>query len=87
MVDERKDRQALEDFLKEYSVDFSKRSVFSYALEFLKTERANAKHYQTLLNVQGAANSFSQACEYLKSSQRWLDESIEKFQKIKLDKY
>jgi len=86
MVDERKDRQDLEDFLKEYQVDFTKRSVFSYALEFLKTERANAKHYQTLLNLQSATNSFSQACEYLKSTQRWLDESTEKLKKISENK-
>jgi hypothetical protein len=75
MTDETK---ALEDFLTEtYKVDLKRRPASSYALEFLRTERANAEHVRKLLNLQSAAEGFSRACEYLKSNQQWMDKSLD----------
>ena len=77
------DEKALEEYILAIKgVDLNRRSVASYALEFLKTREANAEHYRTLLNLQEAAKTFAQACEYLKSSQQWFDKSVESIKRI-----
>ena len=52
------------------------RSTCSYALEFLKTERANRELAQAKANLTAAAGALVTYMEYLRSAESWCENAL-----------
>lgn len=61
----------------------SDRSTASYALEFLKTERANLAMYRAKANIAMSIEYLNTLREFMADTMRWADEHIARLQQEK----
>ncbi len=78
LLEQEKDKKILEEYLKEhYRADLTRMgNAYSYLLEFLKTERANAELSRKLLHLQASAEGLRGAYEHVINNQGWMTKAF-----------